>query len=44
MSVPASDENRFVIIVSLLIIFCINFANFLLVKKYADFKIEVLKD
>ena len=44
MSVPTSDENRFVIIVSLLVIFCINFANFLLVKKYADFKIEVLED
>lgn len=44
MSVPTSDENRFVIIVSLLVIFCINFANFLLVKKYADFKFEIWKD
>ena len=44
MSVPASDENRFMILASIIVIFCMNFAAFLLVKKYADFKIEVLKD
>ena len=44
MSVPASDENRFMILASIIVIFCMNFAAFLFVKKYADFKIEVLED
>ena len=44
MSVPASDENRFMILASIIVIFCMNFAAFLFVKKYADFKFEIWKD
>ena len=32
MSVPASDENRFMILASIIVIFCMNFAAFLFVK------------
>ncbi|WP_338156764.1 DUF5079 family protein [Staphylococcus lugdunensis] len=44
MSIPASDENRFMILASIIVIFCMNFGAFLFVKKYADFKFEVLRD
>ena len=40
MSVPASDENRFMILASIIVIFCMNFAAFLFVKNMLILKLR----